>query len=463
MKNETYQKILRVALYIRVSTEEQALHGYSLEAQEAALKQYAIEHDYKIVQIYHDEGFSARKPVMRRKVMQDLLSDVRAGKIDMILFTKLDRWFRSVGDYHQVQAVLDKHGVAWKTILEDYQTATADGRLKVNIMLSVAENEADRTSERIKFVFQNKLQNKEYFCGGALAPYGYQAVMIDGKRRLIKDPETEEIVSAFWARMIKYRNTRRSARETNLEYGCTRDHQTWTKLVRSKIYTGEFRGIKDFCPAYISERDWQELQHPERRIKSTQGDRVYLFVGLLRCPVCGCTLKANYKTYPKDRSKEFYSYRCSAKTLGRCTFSRHFSERKLEKYLVAHLREALEAYIAKMQLSSAAPKKKRKKTDTTKLKDQLRRLNVIYLAGNISDNDYNAQAAAIRDAIANAEQEEKQLAQVIDFTALRQLLNTNFEASYKAMSREEKQRFWHTIIEEIRFDDNEVKEIIFRA
>ena len=116
-----------------------------------------------------------------------------------------------------------------------------------------------------------------------------------------------------------------------------------------------------------------------------------------------------------------------------------------------------------MQLSAAAPKKKRKKADTTKLRDQLRRLNVIYLGGNISDDDYNAQATILRDAIIKAEQEEKQLAQVIDFTALRQLLDSNFELSYKSMDREEKQRFWHSIIAEIQLDDNQVKEIIFKS
>lgn len=461
--SNTPKTITRAALYIRVSTEEQALHGYSLEAQEAALKQYAIDHDYKVVHIYHDEGFSARKPVMRRKVMQELLADVQAGKIDLILFTKLDRWFRNVHDYHQVQAVLDKYGVAWKTILEDYQTTTADGRLKVNIMLSVAENEADRTSERIKFVFDNKVRNGEYCFGGPMAPYGYKAEVINGVRKLVKDPETESATAAFWDKMIKYHNTRRAARETNLEYGISRDHQSWRKVVRNKIYTGELRGIKDFCPAYISAADWQDIQCPERRIKSTQGDRHYLFVGLLRCPVCGRTLKATFKTYPNDRSKEYYGYRCTAKPLGCCTYSRQLSERKLEKYLVAHLRESLESYIAKLQLSASAPKKKRKKTDTTKLRDQLRRLNVIYLAGNISDDDYNAQANILRDAIIKAEQEEKQLAQVIDFTALRQLLDSNFELSYKAMSREEKQRFWHSIIAEIQLDDNQVKEIIFKS
>ena len=65
--------VQRVALYIRVSTEEQAQHGYSLEAQESALVEFANAHNYKIVNIYRDEGFSARKSVVKRKVMQQLL------------------------------------------------------------------------------------------------------------------------------------------------------------------------------------------------------------------------------------------------------------------------------------------------------------------------------------------------------------------------------------------------------
>ena len=65
----TNNQIIRVALYPRVSTEEQAAHGYSLELQEEALVRYANEHGYKIVGIYRDEGNSARKPVMKRKVM----------------------------------------------------------------------------------------------------------------------------------------------------------------------------------------------------------------------------------------------------------------------------------------------------------------------------------------------------------------------------------------------------------
>ena len=77
-----------------------------------------------------------------------LLSDVEAGKIDLILFIKLDRLFHNVADYYEVQKILDAHGVHWQTVLEDYETITSSGQFKVNIMLSVAQNEADRTSEK---------------------------------------------------------------------------------------------------------------------------------------------------------------------------------------------------------------------------------------------------------------------------------------------------------------------------
>lgn len=154
------EKILRVALYPRVSTEEQFLRGYSLQTQEEVLTQYSNDHGYKIVGVYRDEGHSARKPALKRKVMQELLADVQTGKIDRILSIKLDRWFRNVREYHKIQEILEANNVTWQATMEDYNTATADGRLKVNIMLSVAENESDRTSERIKFVFDGSAAEK---------------------------------------------------------------------------------------------------------------------------------------------------------------------------------------------------------------------------------------------------------------------------------------------------------------
>lgn len=163
---------VRVALYCRVSTEEQAVHGLSIEAQREALDTWATENHVQVVDRYIDAGISARKPASKRPELQRLLADVRSGQIDLIVFTKLDRWFRNIAEYYKVQEALETHRVDWKTIHEDYDTSTASGRLKINIMLSVAQDEADRTSERIKAVFASKMERQEP-CVGRL-PTGYK-------------------------------------------------------------------------------------------------------------------------------------------------------------------------------------------------------------------------------------------------------------------------------------------------
>ncbi len=116
--------MLRVALYIRVSTEEQAKFGISLAAQEDYLVRYANEQGYKIVKIYRDEGCSARKPVSKRPVMLELLEDVKAKKFDRVLITKFDRWSRNVREYHNVQAILDANGVTWQAVMPIFSQNT---------------------------------------------------------------------------------------------------------------------------------------------------------------------------------------------------------------------------------------------------------------------------------------------------------------------------------------------------
>ena len=91
--------ILRVGCYERVSTDEQALRGFSIEAQIDNLTEYCEENNLKLVGHYTDAGKSGTLPPLKRPELQRLLEDVQAGKIDIILFTKLDRWFRSVKEY----------------------------------------------------------------------------------------------------------------------------------------------------------------------------------------------------------------------------------------------------------------------------------------------------------------------------------------------------------------------------
>ena len=130
-------KILRAALYIRVSHEEQAMHGYSLEAQQDALTEYAKSNNYYIVDYYRDEGKSARKYYKKRPDFMRMIDDIKNNKIDLILFIKLDRWFRSIKDYYEVQTILDKYNVQWKSIHEVYDTFTANGRLQLLSLIHI--------------------------------------------------------------------------------------------------------------------------------------------------------------------------------------------------------------------------------------------------------------------------------------------------------------------------------------
>lgn len=457
-------QILRVALYPRVSTEEQAAHGYSLELQEESLVRYANDHGYKIVGIYRDEGNSARKPVMKRKVMLQLLEDVKAGKIDRILFLKLDRWFRNVREYHVVQEILEAHGVTWQATMEEYDTVTANGRLRVNIMLSVAENESDRTSERIKFVFDGMRRRKEWcFPGGPIQwPYGYMPQVIDGVKRCVKNPETEPIVQDFWDYVVKYNSVRKAGMYVCEKYGITRHYRTWMVTARNELYTGTFRGVEDYCPAYISRADWERIILGHELIKKTQSpDRVYLFTGLIRCPGCGNTMKATFKTYPNDRSKEYNGYRCNNSKLRACPFHHTLSERKIEKYLLQNIQTLLEEHITTAEVAEKERRQQPKAMDAVNLAEKLRRLNTIYMAGNISDEDYMSESRRLKAAIEKAKAQDEQNAPP-NLEALRAFLQSDFLTIYDSLSKEDRRRIWRSVIQEILIDGNTPTGIIPR-
>lgn len=161
--NNFKERVEEVALYVRVSTEEQALNGDSLRTQREELTKYAITNGFHIFGIYEDDGFSATN--LKRPALQRLLKDIEQNKINRILITKLDRLSRGVRNYYKILDTLDEHGVFWQTVFEKYDSSTANGRLHINIMLSVAENESAQTSERIRSVFKTKLENKEIIAG----------------------------------------------------------------------------------------------------------------------------------------------------------------------------------------------------------------------------------------------------------------------------------------------------------
>ena len=446
--------IKRVACYERVSTEEQAVRGFSIVTQIDNLKEYCDKNNLKIVDHYTDEGISGAKPPLKRPALKRLIEDVEAGKIDMVLFTKLDRWFRSVKEYFKVQEILDAKGVQWKAIHEDYDTTTANGQMAITIFLAVAQNERDRTSERIKVVFENKRKNKEACFGGQAVPMGYMKQPDEnGVMRLVKDPEMETAVQEFWDILIKDNNLNKAIRHMLNNYGVDKDWKSWSYITKSDFYTGTHRGVKDFCPAYVSEEDFQKFQERDT-IKFTPSGQVYFFRGMMRCPKCGNKMSGQNT---KKKYGVYKSYRCGKRGRG-CDNHNCVSEKKIEKYLLNNLEELLKDEIASIEIEQRSAKPK-PKSNIKSLKEKRRRLTVAYMAGNIPDEQYLREDAEFKALIAKAEETEPPKPR--DTAHLKTLLETDFKSVYMTLTDEGKQRFWQSLIKEIKIEGKEVKSVIF--
>ncbi len=163
----------RAALYIRVSTEEQAREGVSLEAQEVKLKAYCSMQGIAVEEIVREEGVSASKALSTRAGGQALLKTIEEGRADQVVAFKLDRLFRDAEDaLHQTKA-WDKQGVALHLVDmggQTINTATAMGRFFLNMMAGFAELERNLISERTSTALSHKRDNLEAY---GPTPYGF--------------------------------------------------------------------------------------------------------------------------------------------------------------------------------------------------------------------------------------------------------------------------------------------------
>lgn len=178
-----------VACYCRVSTDEQKKFGFSIQAQKDALEKYCKENNYKY-EFYIDEGISASS-MKKRNALNEMLN--KCNIFDMILFTKLDRLSRNVLDANNINKLLLDNKCTMKAIDEDdIDTSTADGTFIFNLKVSLAQREIGKTSERIKFVFQNKREKGEVTSG--TRKYGYDIV---NKKFQINPSEAKNIVNLY--------------------------------------------------------------------------------------------------------------------------------------------------------------------------------------------------------------------------------------------------------------------------
>lgn len=168
------------AIYIRVSTQDQAQHGFSLDAQEDSLQNYAKALGYEIYKIYRDEGKSAKD--LNRPEMINLLRDAEARKFHAIFIYKLDRFSRSLKDLILTIDKLKDWGIDFVSLQDKIETASASGKLMFQIIGAFAEFERNIIGDRTKFGMERKAKE-----GGFItkAPKGYQLV----NKSLIVNPE----------------------------------------------------------------------------------------------------------------------------------------------------------------------------------------------------------------------------------------------------------------------------------
>lgn len=442
---------LRCALYPRVSTEEQHINGLSLPAQRQALQEYAERMNYRVVGVYADEGISARKPVSRRPALLRLLEDVRQDRIDIILVTKLDRWFRNIKEYQLTQEILEAHNCYWKTIFEDYDTSTANGQMVVNIMLAVAQNEADRTSERIRSVFSYKESIGEVKTG-MCAPYGYRIV----QKRIQKDPSAAPIVEEAFAYYFKCYSVRKVYTHLQERYGdAAPSFNKVDRLFKNEKYCGHWQGNPNYCESYISPDQFRQIRSVKNSRTFARSGDAYIFAGLIRCPLCGrrYTGSKNSHTLKDGSISRRKQYRCMPKydvPNSHRGGTPILTERYVEQYMLDHVVEQMHLEILKAEQQSRRSKK-RARTSLASVQAELDRLNTMYQKGRISENYYDSQY----DILSRKLDELKTPSITVEsFAPLQKLFSGDWKAVYDELDAEHRNAFWKSIVTEIRLDMN---------
>lgn len=185
--------VKRALGYVRVSTLEQASEGLSLSHQAAKIRAFAVARDWELLGIIQDKGISAKN--LDREGIQRVIEGCRKREFDVLIVLKLDRLTRSVRDLgYLTQDVFEKTGVDFSSIQDNFDTTTANGKLVLNILGSVAQWERDIIAERTREVLRFKaFQGKRV----GQIPYGWR--LADDGDTLLEIEQEQAAIS-----MMKY-------------------------------------------------------------------------------------------------------------------------------------------------------------------------------------------------------------------------------------------------------------------
>ena len=448
-------KIEPVAAYIRVSTTEQKLHGLSLDAQKMKLKEYAKNNSMKIVAWYMDEGVSGRKLIKNRPELQRMINDAKKGEFERIIFIKLDRFFRSVAEYHECMKQIAP--VVWSTTEESYDLTTANGRMLVNMKLTIAEMEADQTGERIKIVNEYKTATGQPLSGSQ--PFGWMIAKDDstGRKKVVKDPDEAPILEEILQHFMTYQSKRKAITYLHSKYHISMSQHAFGDLIANTMLYGSYRDNPNYCEAYIDKETFDKIQEIiKRNIKeNTAENRTYLFTGLIKCPHCGRLLSGNMHTTKRDGRAmyKYKAYRCPKHRASKaCDFNKMIFEKALEKLLL----EDLEKHVAKAKVNATkiteSGEEKISKYNIDEINKEIERLNYSWQKGRIKTiEQYDKQYDELIEKLELAQNEQNETS-TIDFEEIEAVLQSGWQDIYKALDEENKRAFWRNIIASIEIE-----------
>ena len=260
----------KVAIYIRVSTLDQARNGYSLAAQRKTLEDYAALHNYEVVCVYADEGISG-KDISHRPAMREMLEAVKGGGIDIVLVWALSRLTRSVSDLYKIWGLLQHHNSSLISYTEAFDATPPMGRATMGLLGVFAQMEREITAERVKLAMAERAAKGKRTAHEVL---GYDLDGPDGLK--INEAEAERVRYIF-DRYLKFRNLSAVAELCRLKgYTGKRGRTFRAEHIKTILTRPIYIGYNSYCgqlfrgshPPIIDNSTWDRVQRLVKRPKS---------------------------------------------------------------------------------------------------------------------------------------------------------------------------------------------------
>ncbi len=432
-------------LYMRVSTEDQAREGFSLPEQKERLEAYCKFKGFVIKDYYTDAGISAKTGNYRPE-FERLKEDIKSKKINTIIALKQDRITRSIFDWEELMRFLEENDAYLDCVNDDINTTNANGKMVSRILMSVSQQEIERTSERTKVGLAGAIKQGHI---PHQAPLGYK----HENKKLVIDHLTKDVVIRIFELYHKGMSYQKISTLFNKEQvlGKTnwRDSSV-VAILENEIYKGDFvHGKRTKHPTYyenvvepiVSKEMWEECQiQKKKNSKSYQRTLTYLFLQKLRCPKCNRILGG--KATQKKNGNIYYYYYCHD-----CKIN--FKESLVEEYFNDFVNELVEYdsvvnqfFLPMIKQKFDEPQEELKK-DINKQKDKLERIKRAYINGVFSLEEYNDERKLVESALEKLQNEldEATSCETLNFTPQDILLKRDIDYINKVkLEKEYKER-----------------------